>query len=72
MKIDPGNKCFIAIFAIVVLCVIGFFVASIFIDISGDLELKKIEFERSKFWINVKQQKSDKRYVVEVHNGKYM
>lgn len=71
MRIDPGNKCFIAIFAVVVLGVIGFFIASIFIDVSGDKELKRIDFERSKFWVKVKQQKSDKRYVVEVYNGKY-
>lgn len=69
MRIDPGNKCFIIVFALVVLAVIGFLIASIFIDVSGDVELTKIEFAKSKFWINVKQQKSDKRYVVEVFNG---
>lgn len=71
MRIDPGNKCFIGIFAIVVLGVIGFLIASIFINaVSGDVELKKIEFGRSNFSISVKQLKSDKRYVLEVYDGK--
>jgi hypothetical protein len=69
MRIDPGNKCFIAAFSLVVFGVLGFLIASIFIDFTGDIELKRIEFERSNFWINVKQQKSDKNYVLEVYNG---
>lgn len=69
MRIDPGNKCFIIVFTLVVVAVIGFLIASIFIDVSGDVDMDKIEFGKSKFWINVKQQKSDKRYVVEVFNG---
>jgi hypothetical protein len=69
MRIDPGNKCFLAVFATVILGVIGFLIASIFIDFSGDVEVKKIEFERSKFWINIKKLKEDKQYVLEVYNG---
>lgn len=69
MRIDPGNKVFIAVFILVTVGVIGFLIASIFINVSDDVELKKIEFGRSNFWINVKQQKSDKLYVAEVYNG---
>lgn len=69
MKFDPANKCFVGVFAVVILGVIGFLIASIFIDISGDVEVKKISFERSNFWISVKQLKEDKQYVLEVYNG---
>lgn len=70
MRIDPGNKWFIAIFSILVLGCIGFFIASIFLDFSGDVEVKKFEFENSKFRIKLRQLKSDKRCVIEVYNGK--
>lgn len=69
MRIDPGNKWFITFFCVVIVGVVGFFFASIFIDFAGDVEIKKIEFGKSKFWINVKQLKSDKRCVLEVYNG---
>lgn len=70
MRIDPGNKCFIALFSVLVLGCIGFFIASIFLDFSGDVQLKKIEFKNSKFWISLKQLKGDKGCAVEVYNGK--
>jgi hypothetical protein len=74
MKFDPGNKYFIATFAVIVLGVIGFLIASIFINVSSDDEngnvLKKIKFERSKFSMNIAQLDSDKSYVVQVFNGK--
>lgn len=72
MAIDPGNKCFVGIFSVLILGVIGFFISSIFIDASKDLEVQKIEFGQSKFWISVKRLKADKRYVLEVYNGNKM
>jgi hypothetical protein len=71
MKFDPGNKYFIATFAVIVLGVIGFLIASIFIDVSGDVVLKKIGFKRSSFLVKVAQLKSDKSYVVQVYNGEW-
>lgn len=70
MRIDPGNKIFIAIFSVIVVGVIGFLIASIFIDFGGDVEVKKIEFQRSNFSIVVTQLKKDKKYVVQLFNGK--
>jgi hypothetical protein len=69
MIIDPGNKCFIGVFATVVLATIGFLIASIFIDVGGDLVLQKIEFQRSPFSMSITQLKADKSYAVQVFNG---
>ena len=69
MKFDPGNRCFIAAFTVVVLGVIGFLIASIFIDFGGDNELKKMEFSKSKFSITLWHLKDDKSYVARVLNG---
>ena len=69
MKFDPGNKYFIGTFAVFVLGVIGFLIASIFIDFGGDSELKKIEFSKSKFSITLWHLKDDKSYVARVFNG---
>lgn len=69
MKIDPGNKIFVAVLSIVMLGVVGFLIASIFINVSDDVEIKTIHFSRSKFSANIKQLKSDKRYVVEIYIG---
>lgn len=67
--IDPGSKWFITLFSVVVLGTIGFLIASIFLNFDGDDELKTIKFGRSNFSIKINQQKSDKRYVLEVYNG---
>lgn len=69
MRIDPGNKIFITIFTIVILGVIGFFIATIFIDVSKDVELKTMKFQHSNFKIEVKQLKKDKSFVAQVYNG---
>jgi hypothetical protein len=69
MKFDPANKCFVTSFTLVIVAVIGFLIASIFIDFSSDVEVQKIGFERSKFEIIVKRLKEDKSYVLEVFNG---
>lgn len=69
MRIDPGNKLFIVVFAVIVLGVIGFFIATIFIDVSKDVELKTIEFGQSKFRVEIKQLKSDKSFIAQVFNG---
>jgi hypothetical protein len=69
MKFDPGNKCFVITFAVAILSVIGFLIATIFIDFSSDVEVKKIQFERSNFEIIVKRLKEDKSYLLEVYNG---
>lgn len=71
MRINPRNKYFIAIVALVILVICGIVIASIliFIDFKGDVELTKIEFKQSNFAITVKQQKSDKNYVVELYNS---
>ena len=52
------------------LAVIGFFIASIFIDVSDDVEVKKIDFSNSNFSVSVKQLKNDKDYVLDVYNGR--
>lgn len=70
MKIDPGGKIFVTVFTIVLVGVIGFFIASIFISGSDDLDVKTIYFSRSKFHFSIKKLKSDKQYVVEVYNGR--
>lgn len=70
MRIDPGNKCFIAVFAVFAIGVIGFFIASIFLKVGGDIEIKTFEFKNSNFTVSVKQFKDDKRYAAQVYNGK--
>lgn len=71
MRIDPGNKFFITIFSVVVLGVIGFLIASIFINFGDDVEVQTIKFGKSNFAIKVIQLKSDKKsYVAQVYNGK--
>lgn len=70
MKFDPGNKYFVTFLSVLVVGVVGFLISSIFIDFSSDVEVKKIEFERSDFKIIVKRLKEDKSYVLEVYNGK--
>lgn len=70
MRIDPGNKCFIAVFATVTIGVIGFFIASIFLKIGDDIEITTFEFKNSSFTVSVKQFKDDKRYAAQVFNGK--
>lgn len=72
MMIDPGNKCFIAVFAAVMLGTIGFFIASIFIDVGSDLVLQNIQFERSKFSMSITQLKADKSFAVQVFNGELL
>ena len=52
MLIDPGSKGFIVIFTLVVVGVLGFFIASIFIDTSKDEELD-LSFKNSDFSITV-------------------
>lgn len=69
MRIDPGNKCFIAVCSVVAIGVIGFFIASIFIKVGGDTEIKTFEFKNSNFTVSVKQFKDDKRYAAQVYNG---
>lgn len=68
MYIDPGSKKFVTLFVIVILGTIGFFVASIFIDFKGDT-IQKINFEKSNFHFDIKKQKSDKSYVIQVFRG---
>lgn len=68
MRIDPGSKWFVTLFAVVVLGVIGFLIASIFIKFDDNDDLVRFDFKQSKFSISVRQQK-DKSYVVEVYNG---
>lgn len=69
MKIDPGNKIFISIFTVIVLGVIGFLIASIFISSDSDETIKTIAFSRSKFSATIKRLKDDKQYVIGVYNG---
>lgn len=70
MRIDPGNKCFIAVFAVFAIGVIGFFIASIFITVGTEIEIKTFEFKNSNFTVSVTQFKDDKRYAAQVFNGK--
>jgi mannitol-specific phosphotransferase system IIBC component len=82
VRIDPKNKIFLTIFAIIIIGTIGFFIASIFIKNDDDDQndtILKIKFQkRSKFSISLKEEegkasKSDDnngtRYVIEVYNG---
>lgn len=71
MFIDPGSKAFITLFVIVILGTIAFFVTTIFVDFRGDVNLQTVNFENSKFRIDVKKFKSDKSYVIQVFNGKW-
>lgn len=69
MYVDPGGKGFIALFLIVILGTIGFFITTIFVDFRGDVDLQTIKFENSNFHIDIKKLKSDKSYVIQVFNG---
>lgn len=67
------NKCFLAVFIVVVVGVIGFFVTTIFLD-TGDKSddsnvIQKIVFKNSKLFINIQKPYGDKNYHVEVFNG---
>ena len=73
MRIDPMNKCFLTVFIVVVVGAIGFFVATIFLDLGGKSDdsnvIQKIEFRNSKLFINIQKPYGDKNYHVEVFNG---
>lgn len=69
MYIDPSNKGFLALFITVIIATIGFFIASIFLDFSGDVDLQKIEFKNSNFNVDIMRLKSDKQYVLKVSKG---
>lgn len=74
MRIDPMNKCFLAVFIVVIVGVIGFFVSTIFLDIGVKSEdnsnvIQKIEFKNSKLFINIQKPYGDKNYLVQVFNG---
>jgi hypothetical protein len=70
MYIDPANKAFLAVFFIVIFGTVGFFIASIFLDFSGDEDVQTVDFENSDFHVNIKRLKSDGRYVVQVFGGR--
>lgn len=71
MYIDPGSKGFLTLFVVVILGTIAFFVTTIFVDFRGDVNLRTISFEKSKFHIDVKQLKSDKSYVIQLFDGEW-
>lgn len=71
MQIDPASKGFLTVFITVIVATIAFFIASIFLDFTGDLVVQEIKFENSNFHIDIKRFKSDKRYVIQVFNGSY-
>ena len=71
MRIDPASKGFLTVFITVIVGTIAFFIASIFLDFTGDLVVQEIKFKNSNFHIDVKRIKSDKRYVIQVFNGSY-
>lgn len=74
MRINSTNPVFVAIFVIVVVGTIGFFIASIFIkpseEESNDENLiQRISFHRSAFAIDIRRQENDTRYLLQVYNG---
>ena len=74
MRIDPMNKCFLAVFIVVVVGVTGFFISTIFLDIFGSNSddsnvIQKIVFKNSNLFINIQKPFGDKSYHVEVFNG---
>lgn len=84
VRIDPKNKCFMAIFWIVIVGVIGFFIASIFIKFSSNDEegtdsVVEIKFRSSRAVVKLKSYVPDnddvdddnkqERYLLEVYNG---
>ncbi|CRK94962.1 CLUMA_CG008450, isoform A [Clunio marinus] len=73
MLIDPARKTFLVLFSVLVLGVIGFLIASIFIDFTGDVEIISLEtpsvnLSTSNFRISLIKRKSDKEYLLSVYN----
>lgn len=85
VRIDPTNKCFMAIFWIVMFGSLGFLIATIFIKSSNEGSndssdsVMEIKFSRSKTLVKLRSNVSDdyddaddkerKRYVLEIYNG---
>lgn len=79
VRIDPLNKCFMAIFWIVILATIGFFIGSIFMKSSNEEDsdsVVEIKFANSNRVVKLRSKVSDddedgdgERYMLELYNG---
>lgn len=82
VRIDPLNKCFMIVFWLVILSVIGFFIASIFMKTSDEGSevsdsVVKIKFASSNAEVKLKSYVSNddghadetERYVLELYSG---